>query len=102
MEESNIENTMEPTDNEPKKRNKTEDRTKYMREYMRQHYSDNKDRVRRYKNSQNMKAKYNIDEEISSKYGVYLYNIVKIKQLKDDLPTHLWESFLLDYHKLEF
>ena len=86
---------------EPKVK-KTADMNKYMSEYMKKKYEENPQQYRRYKNSLNIKKKYDIPEEISKKYKDNLYAVVSMKEIIDDLPAGFFEQFLMDYKTLDF
>jgi hypothetical protein len=86
---------------EPKVK-KTENMNKYMSDYMKQRYEANPQQYRRYKNSLNIKKKYDIPDEISKKYKDNLYAVVSMKEIIDDLPAGFFEQFLMDYKTLNF
>jgi hypothetical protein len=86
---------------EPKVK-KTSNLNKYMSEYMKKKYNENPQQHRRYKNSLNVKKKYEISEETWSKYGENLYAVVSLKELIDDLPEGYFEKFLMEYKILSF
>jgi hypothetical protein len=86
---------------EPKVK-KTADMNKYMSDYMKQRYEANPQQYRRYKNSLNIKKKYDIPDEISKKYKDNLYAVVSMKEIIDDLPAGFFEQFLMDYKTLNF
>lgn len=69
----------------------------YMRSYMKNHYSKNKDKVRKYRNSLNYKKKNNIPNDVAERYGVFLYNAMKILELLDDMPNEIVDKVMLDY-----
>lgn len=95
MEEIKENNTEE---NPKQKQNKSQ----YMRNYMRKRYTDDPISHRNKKNSLNTKKKYHIKDETATKYGDYLYHIVQMKLLMEELPDGLFESFLCEYKTLHF
>jgi hypothetical protein len=86
---------------EPKVK-KTADINKYMSNYMKQKYEENPKQYRRYKNTLNVKKKYDIPDEICKKYKDRLYDVVSLKEIIDDLPDGFFEQFLMDYKQLDF
>ena len=87
---------------EQSKAKKTENLNKYMAEYMKKKYNENPQHHRRYKNSLNIRKKYEISEEVWAKYGENLYAVVSLKELIDDLPEGAFEKFLMEYKTLSF
>jgi len=61
----------------------------YMKEYMKKHYHTNHDKVRKYRNSLNYKKKNNVSEDDCKKYGIHLYNVMKLKELLNEIPPEL-------------
>lgn len=97
------------TDNEfielkPKKVNKTADYNGYMKEYMRNQYNNtNKgSKILLRKNADNIRSKFIIDDEISSKYGDDIFYVVKIKTLLNELPKDKLKIFLAEYQGYKF
>lgn len=84
---------------EPKQKSK---KSQYMSNYMRKRYIDNPALHRNKKNSLNMKKKYFIKDETATKYNEYLYHIVQLKLLIDELPEGMFETFLMEYKNLQF
>jgi hypothetical protein len=81
---------------------KTANLNKYMSEYMKKKYHENPKQHRKYKNSLNIKKKYEISPEVWDKYGENLHAVVSLKELIDDLPDGYFEKFLMEYKSLEF
>ena len=74
-------------------------RSLYMKAYMSARYKANSLRARKQKNTSNCRIKYEICPEIIIKYKGDLHNIVRIKQLMDELDTDILEMFLADDFK---
>lgn len=72
----------------------SEDYNAYMRQYVRGYYAKNKDELCMRRNSQNYKKKYNVPNEISVKYGYYLSNVMKLKELIKTIPRELVDEVL--------
>ena len=53
-------------------------------------------------NEKRCKKRYNIDEKDITTYRHYLYNVIKIKELMDDLPDEIIEKFLSEREILNF
>ena len=85
-------NNMTKTKKDKKIKTK-EDYKSYMNEYMKTKYKNDTQRSKMYKNSLNIKKNYEIDDETWSKYGYMLYNIVKMKELAEQLPAGSLRSF---------
>jgi hypothetical protein len=81
---------------------KTADLKKYMSEYMKKQYSKDPVKNRNYKNSLNIKKKYNINEDVWNEYKEQLYNVVQLKEIIDELPDGMFEKFLTKYKSLNF
>jgi hypothetical protein len=88
--------------NSNKKVKKTADINKYMNEYMKKQYDKDPVKNRLYKNSLNIRKKYNIKEEDWNEYKEQLYNIVQLKEIIDSLPDGLFEKFLIRYKTMNF
>lgn len=84
------------------KEKKTQDMKKYMAEYMRKRYNSNVKMSRLIKQKSLIKSKYSIPDEVYNKYDNYIYNIVKAKQLLNELPPELLNSFFSDFENLHF
>lgn len=79
-----------------------EDYKKYIADYMRLKYHENPVYQRKYKNSLNIKKKYNITPEIWDKYKENLHAIVSLKEIIDELPEGYFERFLLEFKTIKF
>jgi len=86
------EENKEETDNKNKE---------YMRNYMKKRYDENKKGERRRRNTVNLKKKYELQDKYIDKYGDFIYNIIKAKELLMELDNGLFNQFLIDYNDIE-
>jgi hypothetical protein len=86
---------------QPKKVKKTENINAYMNEYMKNKYKEDPVKSKKYKNSLYIKKKYNIKEEAWNKYKENLHHIYHIKKMVDELPTGMFECFLMEYKNIK-
>ena len=84
------------------KAQKLKDRNEYMNDYIKKKYKANPVFYRMYKNSLNIKKKYNIPIETQNKYKHALHNIIKIKEMIEELDEGVFETFLMEYKSMEF
>ena len=90
--------------NEEKLENTTEnnDRKGYFREYNKKRYENNKEILKKQKNTRNIRKKYNISTEYIERYGDDLYAIIKSKELLDSVEPSLVEQFFnIDYTQID-
>tara|TARA_Y100001970_G_C13638742_1_gene557785 strand:+ start:309 stop:587 length:279 start_codon:yes stop_codon:yes gene_type:complete len=83
----------------PKKKEK---KTADLKKYFQDRYANNSAYIKMYKNTFSIKRRYNIDEKDITTYRHYLYNVIKIKELMDDLPDEIIEKFLSEREILNF
>jgi len=81
---------------------KTDDRTTYNRNYMKNRYAENPTYSRKYRNSCSMRKKYHIDDLTWKEFKEDLYNIIKIKELIEELNPGVFEKFLIKKNALKF
>lgn len=74
----------------------------YMREYMAKRYKRDRDLLKRKQNSGNALKCYEIPPEIRTKYGNYLYNVIKINEFMKDMPDDLVQLYLEEDRNLSF
>jgi len=64
----------------------------YMRKYMREKYQADPTKARQYRNSCRIKAKLNINDADFERYGQYLADVVKLREIVVRIPAeHLQE-----------
>ena len=90
---------MEATEQRTKK---TANLKEYMNDYMKKKYHEDPVKSKMYKNSLYTKKKYNINEETWNKYKENLHHIFKMKEMIDELPSGVFECFLMEYKTLSF
>lgn len=78
---------MEP---EPEKK----DKKAYMREYMKKRYNANLEASRAYTKSLKAKKKNDITDEEFQLYGLHLANVLKLRQIKKELPPEILDQVL--------
>jgi hypothetical protein len=78
---------MEP---EPEKK----DKKTYMREYMKKRYHANPEVSRAYTKSLKAKKKNDITDEEFQLYGLHLANVLKLRQIKKELPPEILDQVL--------
>ena len=82
--------------------NKTANKKEYMREYMNKKYNGDVTGYRKIKTSERTRRLYTVDDEICAKYKHNVHHIVALKQIIDDLPEGMFETFLLNHTKYNF
>jgi hypothetical protein len=88
-----------PTEQRPKK---TANMNAYMNAYMKAKYHEDPVKSKNYKNSLYTKKKYNINDETWNKYKENLHHIFRMKTMIDELPSGVFELFLMEYKTLNF
>ena len=78
------------------KENKTADKKAYMREYMKARYHANLEGSRAYTKSLKAKKKGQVTEEEFKTYGLHLANVLKLRQLKQELPPEIFEQVMAE------
>ena len=76
-----------------------------MKDYMKTRYRLKPDVKKAHKllmNTRYVTNKYEINPQVKEKYKNYLYYVVNIKQMIDELPADVFQSFLQDYKEMEF
>jgi len=76
---------------------KTENLNSYMNSYIKKRYENNPVYWRMYKNTLNVKKKYDIPADMAEKYKQSLHHVVKIKEMISELPDGVFETFLTEY-----
>lgn len=66
----------------------------YMKHYMKGHYNKNKNKIQNKRNSLNYIKKNNVPDDVAQKYGEYLYNVMKFKELLEATPRELINEIL--------
>lgn len=79
-------------ENPPEK--KTADKKAYMRDYMKKRYNANLEESRAYTKSLKAKKKNEISDEQFKLYGLHLANVLKLRQIKAELPPDLFRKIL--------
>jgi hypothetical protein len=74
------------------KEKKTADKKKYIREYMKKRYENDTNGERAYSRSIKFKNKNNIDDEEFKKYGKYLADVYKLRDIFNRIPNELFYS----------
>jgi len=87
---------------EDKKVKKTENMNAYMSQYMKNKYYKDPIKMKMYKNSLNIKKKYEIDEAVWTKYKENLHHIICMKKMIDELPIEMVDLFFKEYKNLVF
>jgi len=72
------------------------DKKAYMREYMRNRYHTNLDVSRAYTKSLKAKKKNDITPEEFKLYGLHLANVLKLRQLKAELPPEIFQQIVAE------
>lgn len=80
---------------------KTENLNSYMNNYIKKRYDNNPVYWRMYKNTLNIKKKYEIPPDMCEKYKHALHHIIKMKEMVDELPEGIFETFLTEYKGME-
>ena len=79
-----------------------EKRKEYMRNYMRNRYQQDPVKASQYRNSCRAKTKNGVSAEDSTKYGVYLADILKLKKILAIVPReHVEEVIMETYRSVE-
>jgi hypothetical protein len=73
-----------------------EDKARYMREYMKKRYHANLDASRAYTKSLKAKKKNDVSDEEFKRYGLHLANVLKLRQIKKELPPEILAQVLLE------
>jgi hypothetical protein len=81
---------MDPTEN------KTADKKAYMREYMKKRYHANLEGSRAYTKSLKAKKKNYITDEEFKTYGLHLANVLKLRQIKEELPPEIFQQIMAE------
>ena len=81
---------------------KTENMNSYMNNYIKKRYDNNPVYWRMYKNTLNIKKKYAVPEEWQDNYKHSLHHIIKMKEMIDELPEGVFETFLTEYKSMVF
>jgi len=81
---------------------KTADLNAYMNVYMKKRYEANPQQQRNYKNSLTTKRRYVISPEVWGKYKENLHTIVALKEMINNLPPDVFETFLVERDTLTF
>lgn len=87
---------------EQPKEKKTANKKQYMATYMRKRYNDNPKMSRLIKQKSLIKQKYIVPDDVCTKYGIFLYNVVKSKQLLSEMSPELLQSFFSEFETLHF
>ena len=72
------------------------DKSAYMREYMRNRYKQNTTEGKMRRRSTMAKTKNNISDEEAEKYGIYLYDILKLREMKLRVPLKLLQEIITE------
>jgi len=70
------------------------DKKTYMREYMKKRYNANLEASRAYTKSLKAKKKNDITDEEFQLYGLHLANVLKLRQIKKELPPEILDQVL--------
>jgi len=81
-------------ENEIESVKQSEDYNAYMKSYMKKHYSNNKEKLTKYRNSLNYRKKNNVSNEIVIKYGIHLCEVMKLKELIKSIPREMIDEVL--------
>jgi len=76
-----------------------EKRKEYMRNYMRNRYQQDPVKGSQYRNSCRSKAKNGVSAEDSTKYGLYLPDIIKLKKILAVVPRHHIEDVITETYR---
>jgi hypothetical protein len=79
---------------------KTANRKSYHRNYMKSYYQENKDHSKRLRNVSRIKKQYDISNDVSDKYGEYLYHVINLSILMKEMPEDLLNIYLNEYKEL--
>ena len=63
--------------------------SEYMKEYMKKYNSDNKQKTNKYQRSLRLKSSKNISDEMWSKYGYHLVDVIKLQEILASLPIEI-------------
>jgi len=74
---------------------------KYNREYQKKMYEKDPQRIKKYRNNQNIKKRYNIPADLAEDFKEDLYLVVKMKELIDDMKPGNFEKFLMIKNNLK-
>lgn len=74
----------------------------YMNAYLQKRYAENPVRAKQYKNSLNIRKKYDIDEETWKRYGYCLHSVISVCELLKNLPDDMAEHILENRGNLTF
>ena len=74
----------------------TTDRREYFRNYMRNRYKANPEKARAYKKTQRLlnSEKAPSNQEYCDKFGIYLADVMKIREMIDRLPPEMVKTLL--------
>ena len=70
--------------------------SEYMKEYMKKYNSD-KQKTNKYQRSLRIKASKNISDEMWSKYGYHLVDVMKLQEILASLPTEISTEIIKQY-----
>lgn len=71
------------------------DRKTYMREYMKRRYQTNVEESRRYGNAVKYRRRHNIPPDEAKEYGMYLADVIRLKQIISNLPADILSKVLV-------
>lgn len=69
----------------------------YMKNYMKDHYSKNKTKIQKHRNSLNYKKKHNVPDDVAERYGIFLHSAMTILEMLDDMPDEIIDQVMIEY-----
>lgn len=76
---------------------KTSDKKKYMKKYNQEHYSTNRDKLKKIKNTKNLLKKYDVNDEIKNEFKEYLYDFKQLLDISKNIPNELLQIIISNY-----
>ena len=76
-------------------------RNEYMRNYMRNRYQKDPEKARQYRNTLRAKSKYEVSAEDSTRYGIYLADVLKLKKILAVIPRQHVEEVIREIYEQE-
>jgi hypothetical protein len=70
--------------------------SEYMKEYMKK-YSSDKQKTNKYQRSLRIKASKSTSDEVWSKYGYHLVDVIKLQEVLASLPTEISMEIVKQY-----
>ena len=71
-------------------------RREYMRAYKKRKYDEDKEKALKYRTEMNLKKKYNINNEIWTKYKNHLQDVLALMKIKNNIPREMLLELIMN------